>query len=59
MRLTDHGRRTVDRLEAEASALEDTMIAALSENDRDSLRELLTRVSTRLAQEGTAPSRLW
>ena len=59
VRLTDHGRRTVDRLEAEASALEDTMIAALSENDRDSLRELLTRVSTRLAQEGTAPSRLW
>jgi DNA-binding MarR family transcriptional regulator len=59
VRLTDHGRRTVDRLQAEASALDDAMLADLSEDDRGRLRELLTRVSARLAEEGTASSRLW
>ena len=59
VRLTDHGRRTVDRLQAEATALDDAMIADLSEDDRERLRELLTRVSASLAEEGIAPSRLW
>jgi DNA-binding MarR family transcriptional regulator len=59
VRLTDHGRRTVDRLQAEASALDDSMVADLSEDDRDRLRELVMRVSARLEQEGTTPSRLW
>lgn len=59
VRLTDRGRRTVDRLQAEASALDESMIADLSEDDRDRLRELLSRVSARLVHEGTAPSRLW
>ncbi|HEY5788833.1 MAG TPA: MarR family winged helix-turn-helix transcriptional regulator [Microlunatus sp.] len=59
VRLTDHGRRTVDRLQAEASALDDLVIADLIEDDRDRLRELLTRVSARLDREGFAPSRLW
>jgi DNA-binding MarR family transcriptional regulator len=59
VRLTDRGRHTVTRLQSEASALDESIIADLSEDDRDRLRELLTRVSARLDQEGTAPSRLW
>lgn len=59
VRLTDHGGRTVVRLQEEASALDDAINADLSEADRDSLRKLLTRVSARLDREGTAPSRLW
>ena len=59
VRLTAHGRRTVARLQTEASALDGAIIADLSQGDQDRLRELLARVSARLDQEGTAPSRLW
>jgi DNA-binding MarR family transcriptional regulator len=59
VRLTAHGRRTVARLQTEASALDGSIIADLSQGDQDRLRELLARVSARLDQEGTAPSRLW
>ena len=59
VRLTAHGRRTVARLQSEASALDGAIIADLSQGDQDRLRELLARVSARLDQEGTAPSRLW
>ena len=59
VRLTAHGRRTVVRLQTEASALDGSIIADLSQGDQDRLRELLARVSARLDQEGTAPSRLW
>ena len=59
VRLTDHGRRTVTTLDGEASALDAAMMADLSEEDQDRLRQLLARVSARLDQEGTAPSLLW
>jgi len=59
VRLTDHGHHTVSRLQTEASALDDSMIADLNEDDQDRLRELLTRVSARLDREGFAAARLW
>lgn len=59
VRLTDHGRRTVDRLQTEATALDESIIADLTEDEQDRLRGLLARVSARLDQEGSAPARLW
>ena len=59
VRLTDDGRRTVERLQTEAAALDAAIVADLSEEDRIVSASCLSRVSARLAEEGTAPSRLW
>lgn len=57
--LTDSGRSTVARIEKAGTELDDAATADLTPEDRQRLTALLGRVSSALAEEGTAAARVW
>lgn len=59
IRLTPTGHSRLARLRDAALDLDRTIGSDLSPQERDQLRYLLSRVSTRLGAEGVDPARLW